>query len=33
MKQIDKGPLSAIILVTASGISNIGDFVYLVTLK
>lgn len=33
MKRIDEGQLSAVILVTASGISNVGDYVYLVALN
>jgi MFS family permease len=33
MKRIEKGQLSAVILVTANGISNIGDFVYLIALN
>ncbi|MFB5192359.1 MFS transporter [Alicyclobacillus fastidiosus] len=33
MKRIDKGKVSATILITSSGISNIGDCVYLVALN
>ncbi|EPZ45623.1 hypothetical protein N007_08240 [Alicyclobacillus acidoterrestris ATCC 49025] len=33
MKRVDKEWLSVVILVTANGVSNIGDFVYLVALN